>query len=74
MENKLDALIASVKSMEKNMATKSDLAAVQHDVAETKEIVEAWKSVKLWAQFGKWVAGLVAAIVTSAAAWKAWLK
>ena len=48
VERKLDALITKIEG-------------VQADVAETKEIVAAWKSVKLMGTFLKWAAGLVTA-------------
>jgi len=57
MERKIDALILSIE-------------AIKGDVSETKEIVAAWKSVKLWAAFLKWAAGVVASIGVMYAAWK----
>lgn len=55
MEDKLDALIDSVKGLS------GKVGKIESDVAETREIVAAWKSVKLWAAFLKWSAGLIAA-------------
>jgi len=49
LDRKIDALIASVEG-------------IRSDVAETKDIVAAWESVKLWAQFTKWAAGLGASL------------
>lgn len=49
LEEKIDALVKSVDRL-------------SNEVAETKEIVAAWKSVKLWAQFIKWVSGISASI------------
>lgn len=57
MEQKIDALIASVD-------------ALKAEVAETREIVEAWKSVKLWGEFVKWAAGIITAACVMFAAWK----
>lgn len=59
MEKKLDDLINAVDKL-------------TTEVAETKEIVAAWKSVKLWAQFGKWIAGLVTSFAAAGAALKMW--
>lgn len=50
IDEKLDKLIASVD-------------ALKTDVAETKEIVEAWSAVKTWGRFIKWTGGIVAAFV-----------
>lgn len=66
MENKFNALIAAVGELT------SQVSELTTQVAETKEIVETWRSIKLWAQFGKWTAGFVAAVATSAVAFKSW--
>lgn len=50
IDKKLDTLIASVE-------------ALQKDVAETKEIVEAWSAVKTIGKFVKWAGGILAACV-----------
>ena len=61
MEAQLKEVLASLQHINANMATKSEMAAIQADVAETKEIVAAWRSVKLWASFLRWVAGILTA-------------
>lgn len=41
----------------------TDMAEMKEDVAQTKELVEAWTTVKTLSRFLKWVAGLIAAVV-----------
>jgi len=49
MEDKIDALISSVE-------------ALRVEVAETREIVEAWKASKTLLRWTKWIAGFIAAV------------
>lgn len=55
MENQLREVLASLKHINDNMATKDEMASIQADVAETKQIVAAWKSVR-------WLGGAVQSI------------
>ena len=66
METKLDALIRSMEALA------HEVADVRKDVGETKEIVAAWQSVKLWASFVKWAAGIVTGGAVLFAALKGW--
>ena len=61
MEDKLDSLIKGFHDMQR------DVASMKVDVSETRELVAAYKSVKLWAQFVKWAAGVVTALGVIAA-------
>ncbi len=48
----------------------ADLEPMKKDIAETRELVEAWDAVKLAGRFVKWIAGVVAAVVAIGAAIK----
>lgn len=72
MEQQLKAVLASLQHINDNMATKDDLAVVQADVAETKEIVATWKSVKLAAKFSKWLGGFVITVGAAISIARGW--
>ena len=57
IDKKLDTLIASIAAL------KQDVDELKTDVAETKEIVEAWSAVKTIGKFVKWTGGILAAVV-----------
>jgi len=53
-------------SIEKQLAEIADavkpIPQMQADIAETRELVEAWGAVKLAGRFVKWASGLAAAL------------
>ena len=57
IDQKLDTLIASMAAL------KQDVDELKTDVAETKEIVEAWSAVKTIGKFVKWTGGILAAVI-----------
>jgi uncharacterized protein YlxW (UPF0749 family) len=64
MDEKLDELLTVVRQLG------HDVEQLSADVAETKELVAAWKAAKAWGTFVKWIAGLLAALFAVWAAWK----
>lgn len=61
IEGKLDQLLKVVECIP---AIQSDLADVKEDAAKTKEIVEAWSTVKNMGRFIKWT-GVIATALTA---------
>ena len=61
MEEKLSAYMDEMRLVMENL--QGDVATMKSDVAETKEIVEAWGAVKLMGKFIKWASGILTSIV-----------
>lgn len=59
LATRMDAFDAKLtKMLEELTEMKTSMVQVEHDVAKTKEIVEAWGAVKTVGKFVKWVASL----------------
>lgn len=52
------------------MEQTSAIPKMQEDIAETREMVEAWAAVKTAGRFLKWLAGIIAALAAIIAAAK----
>lgn len=63
IEGKIDAFIAEMRGAMLHQARA--IEKVQDNVAETRELVEAWGAVKTVGRFVKWSGGLLAGIVAS---------
>lgn len=66
LETQVKALVDAVERLT------HEVSELKTDVQETKDIVIAWKSVKLWAQFAKWALGFIATAAVALSAIKGW--
>lgn len=60
IDEKLTVLLDRVEAIPQ---IQHDLATAKADIAETKEIVEAWMAVKTFGRFLKWLPGVLAGIL-----------
>lgn len=62
------------KLLETNVSTlTSSIAELRSDVAETKEVVQAWNAVTTGARFTKWLLAFVASVIAVVAAVKGFM-